>query len=44
MSNYSESKTSGKVVQIDDARIQSRLGELVRGAVDEETLTAILDA
>ncbi len=43
MSNNSESKTLGKVVQIDDARIQDHLGELVRGTV-EETLNAMLDA
>ena len=43
MTNNSESKTLGKVVQIDDARIQDHLGELVRGTV-EETLNAMLDA
>lgn len=43
MDHDSESKTLGKVVQIDDARIQDHLGELVRGTV-EETLNAMLDA
>ena len=33
----------GKVVQINDARIQGHLGELVRGNV-EDTLSAMLDA
>ena len=43
MDNDSESRTLGKVVQIDDARIQDHLGELVRGTV-EQTLNAMLDA
>jgi transposase-like protein len=43
MTNNSETKALGKVVQIDDARIQDHLGELVRGTV-EETLNAMLDA
>jgi putative transposase len=43
MDHDSETKTLGKVVQIDDARIQDHLGELVRGTV-EETLNAMLDA
>ena len=43
MSNNSETKDLGKVVQINDARIQDHLGELVRGTV-EETLNAMLDA
>ncbi len=30
MTNNSETKALGKVVQIDDARIQDHLGELVR--------------
>ena len=30
-----DSKTLGKVVQIDDRRIQDHLGELVRGTVEE---------
>ena len=38
-----DSKTLGKVVQIDDRRIQDHLGELVRGTV-EETLNTMLDA
>ncbi len=38
-----DSKTLGKVVQIDEARIQDHLGELVRGTV-EETLNNMLDA
>jgi putative transposase len=38
-----DSKTLNKVVQIDDARIQDHLGELVRSSV-EETLNAMLDA
>jgi transposase-like protein len=38
-----DTKTLGKVVQIDEARIQDHLGELVRGTV-EETLNAMLDA
>ncbi len=41
MSN--DSKTLGKVVQIDEARIHDHLGELVRGTV-EETLNNLLDA
>jgi len=43
MKQDSESKSLGKVVKIDDARIQDHLGELVRGTV-EETLNAMLDA
>tara|TARA_B100000614_G_scaffold233123_1_gene228222 strand:- start:154 stop:1365 length:1212 start_codon:yes stop_codon:yes gene_type:complete len=43
MNQDSEAKTLGKVVQIDEARIQDHLGELVRGTV-EETLNAMLDA
>lgn len=43
MNQDSETKSLGKVVQIDDARIQDHLGELVRGTV-EETLNAMLDA
>ena len=38
-----DTRALGKVVQIDDARIQDHLGELVRGTV-EETLNAMLDA
>ena len=38
-----DSKTLGKVVQIDDHRIQDHLGELVRGTV-EETLNGMLEA
>jgi hypothetical protein len=34
-------KTLGKVVQIDERRIQDHLGELVRGTV-EETLNGML--
>ncbi len=41
MSN--DSKTLGKVIQIDEARIHDHLGELVRGTV-EETLNNLLDA
>jgi putative transposase len=36
-------KTLGKIVQIDEKRIQDHLGELVRGTV-EETLNGLLDA
>jgi len=43
MKNHNESKALGKVVQIDDTRIQDHLGELVRGTV-EETLNSMLDA
>ena len=43
MSNNNETKPLGKVVHIDEARIQDHLGELVRGSV-EETLNALLDA
>ncbi|MEM6484712.1 MAG: IS256 family transposase [Pseudomonadota bacterium] len=43
MNHDSESKTLGKVVQIDESRIRNHLGELVRGTV-EETLNAMLDA
>lgn len=43
MDQDSETKTLGKVVSIDEARIQDHLGELVRGTV-EETLNAMLDA
>ena len=38
-----DTKTLGKVVQIDEARIRDHLGELVRGTV-EETLNNMLDA
>jgi len=38
-----DTKTLGKVVQIDERRIQDHLGELVRGTV-EETLNTMLDA
>ena len=38
-----DTKTLGKVVQIDDASIRDHLRELVRGTV-EETLNAMLDA
>ena len=38
-----DTKTLGKIVQIDDARIQDHLADLVRGTV-EETLNAMLDA
>ena len=38
-----DSKTLGKVVRIDDHRIQDHLGELVRGTV-EEMLNGMLDA
>jgi transposase-like protein len=38
-----DTKTLSKVVQIDEARIQDHLGELVRGTV-EETLNSMLDA
>lgn len=38
-----DTKTLGKVVQIDDARIQDHLGELVRGTV-EQTLNSMLEA
>ncbi len=38
-----DTKTLGKVVQIDEARIQDHLGELVRGTV-EETLNTMLEA
>ena len=43
MKNNSETRALGKVVQIDEAKIQDHLGELVRGTV-EETLNAMLDA
>ncbi len=38
-----DTRTLGKVVQIDDAKIKDYLGELVRGTV-EETLNNMLDA
>jgi putative transposase len=38
-----DTKTLTKVVQIDEARIQDQLSEIVRGSV-EETLNAMLDA
>ena len=38
-----DTKTLNKVVQIDEARIQDHLGELVRGTV-EETLNGMLEA
>ena len=38
-----DTRTLGKIVQIDDARIRDHLGELVRGTV-EETLNAMLVA
>lgn len=43
MKNNNETKTLGKVVQIDEARIQDHLGELVCDTV-EETLNAMFDA
>ena len=38
-----DTRTLGKIVKIDEARIQDHLGELVCGTV-EETLNAMLDA
>jgi putative transposase len=38
-----DAKTLGKFVQIDEARIQNHLGELVRGTA-EETLNSLLEA
>ena len=43
MSNDNEVKLMGKVVHIDEGRIQDHLGELVRDSV-EQTLNALLDA
>lgn len=43
MSKDNEVKTLGKVVHIDEGRIQDHLGDLVRGSV-EETLNSLLDA
>jgi len=39
-----DTKTLGKVVQIDEARIQDHLGELVRGTVEETLNTVSTDA
>ena len=36
MSKNSETKTLGKAVQIDHARIQDHPGELVRGTIEEK--------
>ena len=38
-----DTRTMGKIVQLDETRIQDHLGELVCGTV-EETLNAMLDA
>ena len=43
MSDDDGLKAMGQVIQIDEARIQDHLGEMVRGTV-EETLNALLDA
>ena len=39
----SDEKTTGQVIQIDEARIRDHLGEMVRRTV-EETLNAMLEA
>lgn len=36
-------KTPGRIIQIDEARVRDHLGELVRGSV-EETLNSLLEA
>jgi len=38
-----DTRKLGKVIEIDEARIQDHLGEFVRGSV-EDTLNALLDA
>ncbi len=43
MSDDTETKAMGQVIQIDEARIRDHLGEMVRGTV-EEALNAMLDA
>ena len=43
MSDDRKEGPMGQVIQIDEARIQDHLGEMVRGTV-EETLNALLDA
>src|SRR4029450_11371457 len=43
MDEKPETKPMGQVIQIDEARIQDHLGEMVRGTV-EEVLNAMLDA
>ena len=42
MSDDRKEGPMGQVIQIDEARIQDHLGEMVRGTV-EETLNALLD-
>lgn len=41
--NTKKAKALGKVMEIDERRIQDHFGEMVRGTV-EETLNSILDA
>ncbi len=43
MDEKAETKSMGRVIQIDEARIRDHLGEMVRGTV-EEALNAMLDA
>lgn len=43
MTEETENKLMGEVIQIDEARIKDHLGEMVRGTV-EEALNAMLDA
>ncbi len=43
MDENGKPKAMGQVIQIDEARIRDRLGEMVRGTV-EEALNAMLDA
>ena len=43
MTEETETKPMGQVIQIDEARIKDHLGEMVRGTV-EEALNAMLDA
>ena len=43
MTEDTEGKGMGQVIQIDEARIRAHLGEMVRGTV-EEALNAMLDA
>ena len=43
MTEETENKLMGQVIQIDEARIKDHLGEMVRGTV-EEALNAMLDA
>jgi hypothetical protein len=42
MDDQTESKPTGQMIQVDEARIRDQLGEMVRGTV-EEALNAMPD-